>query len=152
MNINELKVEKIALVLLTCFIIILFLDYSFGISQIITHYYPEIKISTDQHKNILKMVLISIIPLISFISLTEFKRGDILVNLILPFLTFVSSFFIYDFIYLKTIYKLLIIIPIQLFLFLFIFQLMIPYLSHYIKIISDYNSKITSKLTTKRKK
>jgi len=151
MNINELKVEKIALVLLTSFIIILFLDYCFGISQIITHHYPEIKISSEQHKNILKIVLISIIPLIGFISLTEFNK-NILSNLILPFLTFVSSFFIYDLISLKIIYRILILIPIQLILFLFIFQLLTPYLSHCLFKLSSYNRKVKFDLWKKRNK
>jgi hypothetical protein len=93
MDIKDLKVEKIALLLLSLFVLILFVDYSFNITELIKQKY---KIDINDMSKLRYLVLISIVPIVSFISKTEWdNKPNILSNSILPFLTFILGFYLY---------------------------------------------------------
>jgi len=112
MDIKDLKVEKIALVLLTLFILILFVDYSFNITELIKQKY---QIDINNMNKLRYLVLISIVPIVCFISKTVYdNKPDLLINSIIPFLTFILGFYLlHNFIFFQTIGGVIILLFIQ---------------------------------------
>jgi hypothetical protein len=127
MDLDKIRVEKIALLLLLSLIMVLFLDYAFNISQIIKHYYPEISIDLKQRSRLVMLIAISLVPIMGFISLTSFKKenADILLDTLLPFLTFVF---------------------VQLILFLSIFQFLMSIFAYFLQKVSKMNQWLKSVL------
>ena len=87
MNINEIRIEKIIILLLALFGIILFIDYTFGISNVIQIYYKNKNLSSFKRDLFLCLYTISIIPCIGFYSLCNFdknsnKEPELMLNII----------------------------------------------------------------------
>ncbi len=147
MNLKDLNIEKVALAVLIIFIITLFLDYIFKISFVISHFY-SIKIETNQQNRLIMLVSISVVPILQFLSKCTFDRKqnnepDVLVNSIIPFLAFISGYYIYNSCtFFKSVEGLILIVFIQLILSLTIITTLQLLLSKFIKWFNELNKKI----------
>lgn len=75
MNLKDLNIEKIALALLVIFVFVLFIDYTFNISVLISKFY-QLDINTEQRRKLLMLVSISIVPILYFLSKFSFYRKE----------------------------------------------------------------------------
>ncbi len=98
MNLKDFNVEKVALALLTFFVLILFIDYTFSISVLISKFY-KLDIDSEHRRRLLTLVSISIVPILNFLSKCTFDRisknePNIMTNSITPFLAFIIGFYL----------------------------------------------------------
>jgi len=153
MNLENIKIEKIAILLLVFFVIVLFIDYTFNISLLIKGLNVKLEKCDFNRSNLLHFVSISIIPIMGFISYAESKnKSEILVDSIIPFLTFVLGFYLFKIPIFDNILKMILILFVQFLSFLFLFPLILPYLKNWLSYFYMYNSKVNINLDIKRVK
>lgn len=145
MNLKDLNVEKIVLALLIIFVFVLFIDYTFNISILISKFY-QLDIDTEQRRKLLTLVSISIVPILQFLSKCSFDRKsnnepDILVNSISPFLAFIIGFYLLKIDFFSSVEGLFLIMFIQLILLLTVLTTLQLLLSKVIIWYSDFNKK-----------
>lgn len=146
MNLKDLNVEKVALALLIIFVFVLFIDYTFNISILISKFY-KLDIDTEQRKKLLTLVSISIVPILQFLSKCSFDRKsnnepDIMVNSIAPFLAFIIGFYLIKVSFFSSIGGLFLIMFIQLILLLTVLITLQLLLSKFILWVTKINKKI----------
>jgi hypothetical protein len=104
MNINDLKVEKISIISLFICGLILFVEYVFGISNIVYVIYDKPIINNFNRDLFLFLYTISIIPIVGFNSKCIFKRNknkdenkelDYIFCLTNSIFTFIFGFYLY---------------------------------------------------------
>jgi len=152
MNLKDLNVEKVALALLIIFVFVLFIDYTFNISILISKFY-QLDIDTEQRRKLLTLVSISIVPILQFLSKCSFDRKsnnepDILVNSISPFLAFIIGFYLLKIDFFSSVEGLFLIMFIQLILLLTVLTTLQLLLSKVIIWYSDFN--VTLRLCTSK--
>lgn len=146
MNLKDLNVEKVALALLIIFVLVLFIDYTFNISILISKFY-KLDIDSEQRKKLLTLVSISIVPILQFLSKCSFDRKsnnepDIMVNSIAPFLAFIIGFYLIKVSFFSSIEGLFLIMFIQLILLLTVLITLQLILSKFILWVTKINKKI----------
>jgi len=127
MNLHDAKIEKLILLTTILFGLILFIDYVFGISNIIHAYDKNIDKIHFNRNIFLHLYSVSLIPVLSFYGLCSFNRNisnksetepEILINFIQPFFTFVLGYYTFMFLEnLKIDLRIVIVIIIQFLFF-----------------------------------
>lgn len=150
MEIKEIKIEKIALFLLTTFILILFVDYCFDITTIINQN-TTANFSSLKRTRLVSIIFISILPIINFIDLTEFRRNNfnsptfifsenIIITSFTPFMSFLFGFYMLKINYLFNLNGFVVITILQFILQLTIFSTVSYWISKAIKCYSNITS------------
>lgn len=124
---KDVKIEKLVLLTTILFGLILFIDYVFGISNLIHIYNKELNEIHLRRNIFLHFYSVSLIPVLGFYGLCSYNRNlssnhnkepDILINSIQPFTTFILGYYIYIiFIDLKIDMRIISVMLIQFFFF-----------------------------------
>ena len=130
---KDIKIEKLILLTTILFGLILFIDYVFGISNLI-HVYDKELMEMHLKRNIfLHLYSVSLIHVLGFYSLCSYNRNtsnkpdnepEILLNSTQPFITFILGYYLYMlFIDLRIDLRIILTITIQYIFFMTISQI-----------------------------
>ena len=124
---KDIKIEKLILLTTILFGLILFIDYVFGVSNLIHVYDKELNEIHLRRNIFLHLYSVVLIPVLGFYGLLSYNRNqssnpdkepDILINSIQPFVTFIVGYYIYSvFIDLKIDLRIILVILIQFLFF-----------------------------------
>lgn len=104
MNLHDIKIEKLLLLTTILFGLILFIDYVFGVSNLIHAYEKDVEKIHFNRNVFLHIYSVSLIPVLSFYGLCSYNRNlttnenkepEILINFIQPFFTFVLGYYLF---------------------------------------------------------